>query len=62
MVLTNGQALVVQDLEQGAAKDSLKWPGDVGAISFQNDGGKLNVTLDIAPHDYRLLRIEGASR
>jgi hypothetical protein len=31
------------------------------ALSFHNDGGKLNVILDIAPHDYRLLRIEGTS-
>ena len=37
---------------------NIRWPGDVGGITFHNDGEFINVTLTVLPHDYRLLRIE----
>ena len=54
----NAQPLVVKDLEEGAPQSSFNWPGNVGAMNSRNEGKRIVVTMNILPHDYRLLRIE----
>ncbi|MCC6580247.1 MAG: hypothetical protein IT440_07370 [Phycisphaeraceae bacterium] len=62
--ITGGNGFVVSDLQTKKADvDEAAWlvelnnPG-VAALSSQNDGRLLHITLDIRQHDYRLLRIE----
>jgi hypothetical protein len=57
-----GTGWTVSDLQKGTDNKPGEFdsPGAVG-LSSQTDGKRIHVTIDIAPHDYRLLRIKAAS-
>jgi hypothetical protein len=54
-----GRAWSVQDVQPAGKRDlaDLNWPLE-GAMTSQPEGVNMAVLLDIAPHDYRLLRME----